>query len=230
MSGYLQQLVRTAMGTDLSVHPLVKPLFSRPASLHEPALSSRGDNFKFVSTSRLAENVSRKAAEQPNLGEPQINGTAQRLLQPGTTVTVTNFQPLLTANGPPLILQAITPSAEPGLRTLQRSKEQTQGEESRGLVANTPVYAPLLNTVPSRSRSETIETELPAHCGAKMSQQKPRQWSSPAAARDPDEIQIHIGRIEVTAVPPPAATSTPKRAAKGPSLQEYLGRGDRRGS
>jgi hypothetical protein len=84
--------------------------------------------------------------------------------------------------------------------------------------------------MPSPSRSETIETELPVRSGAKISQQKPRQWSAPAAARDPDEIQIHIGRIEVTAVPPPAATPTQKRAAKGPSLQEYLGRRERRGS
>jgi hypothetical protein len=116
------------------------------------------------------------------------------------------------------------------LRTPQRSKKQTQGEQSGGPAANTPVYVPLLNTMPSPSRSETIETELPVRSGAKMSQQKPRQWSAAAAARDPDEIQIHIGRIEVTAVPPPAATPTLKRGAKGPSLQEYLGRRDRRGS
>jgi len=82
--------------------------------------------------------------------------------------------------------------------------------------------------MPSPSRSETIETELPVRSGAKVSQQKLRQWSASAAARDPDEIQIHIGRIEVTAVPPPPATPTPKRAAKGPTLQEYLGRRNRR--
>lgn len=217
------------MGTDLSVRPLVKPLFSSPTSLDEPALSSRGDNFEFVSPSRLAEDRSRKAAsEQPNLGESQINGTTERLPQPATTVTVTNLQPLLTSTGPPLTFQPITPSAEPGLGPLQRSKKQTQDEQSGGPAANTPVYVPLLNTMPSPSRSKTIETELPVRSGAKMSHQKPRQWSAPAAARDPDEIQIHIGRIEVTAVPPPAATPTQKRAAKGPSLQEYLGRRNRR--
>ena len=219
------------MGTDLSVHPLVKPLFSSPAPLDEPALSSRGDNFEFVSTSRLAEDRSRKAmSEQPNFGERQINGTEQGLQGPATTVTVTNFQPLLTSTGPPLTFQAITSSAGLGLGPLPRPKKQTQGEESRGPAASTPVYVPLLNAMPSRSRSQTIETELPIHPGAKMSQQKPQQLSSPAAARDPDEIQIHIGRIEVTAVPPSAATPMRKRTAKGPSLQEYLGRRERRGS
>lgn len=51
----------------------------------------------------------------------------------------------------------------------------------------------------------------------------------PATRPEPDEIQIHIGRIEVVAVPPapvaPAACK-PKRGA--PSLDEYLRRSNRR--
>jgi len=168
-------------------------------------------------------------SEQPNFGKPQINGTAQGLPDPATTVTVTNFQPLLTSTGPPLTFQPITPSAEPGLGPLQRSKKHTQGEQSGGTVANTPAYVPLLNTMPSPSRSETIETELPVRSGAKMSQQKPRQWSSPAAARDPDEIQIHIGRIEVTAVPQTSHRTASKPVRKGITLEEYLKGRDRRG-
>lgn len=47
--------------------------------------------------------------------------------------------------------------------------------------------------------------------------------------REPDEIQIHIGRIEVVAVPPapaPPAALKPQRGA--PSLDEYLQRRDRK--
>ena len=39
-----------------------------------------------------------------------------------------------------------------------------------------------------------------------------------------DEIQIHIGRIEVVAVPPPAPRPAPAPARKGMSLDEYLNR------
>lgn len=48
--------------------------------------------------------------------------------------------------------------------------------------------------------------------------------------REPDEIQIHIGRIEVTAVPqaPAPAVANPERNI--PSLDEYLKRRDRRSS
>jgi hypothetical protein len=247
MSGYLQRLVSTAMGTDSSVHPLVKPVFSPPASPDEPALSSNGGNLKFGSTSRHADgvpleistefaavsteasapvDVSRQAnGEQPDFSETKLNDIAQKLPQPATTVTVTNYQPLLTSNGPPPTLQPATRSAEPALLPAQPFTKRTQREQSRAPTANSPVYVPLLNTTPIPSRSETIETETPAYSGARMSQQKGRQWPAPAATNDSDEIQIHIGRIEVTAVSPPVATPTPKRAAKGPSLQEYLKRG-----
>jgi hypothetical protein len=43
--------------------------------------------------------------------------------------------------------------------------------------------------------------------------------------REPDEIQIHIGRIEVVAVPPPVAPpASPKPRPGTPSLDEYLRR------
>ena len=40
--------------------------------------------------------------------------------------------------------------------------------------------------------------------------------------REPDEIHIHIGRIEVTAVPPAQARLVDRPARKTPSLEEYL--------
>lgn len=45
--------------------------------------------------------------------------------------------------------------------------------------------------------------------------------------REPDEIQIHIGRIEVIAVPPAPAPPAPQKPRRGaPSLDEYLRRRD----
>jgi hypothetical protein len=43
-------------------------------------------------------------------------------------------------------------------------------------------------------------------------------------AREPDEIQIHIGRIEVTAVPPAPVRPAPKPAHKSLDLGAYLKR------
>src|ERR1700693_5443889 len=230
MSGYLQRLVSPAMGTVSSVHPLVKSVFSPPASPDEPALSPQGDNLRFVSTSRRPDgvppeisaefadgsteasapvHVSRQAEEQASFGEARVNNIAQEVPQPARTGTVTNFQPLLPSDGPPPTLLAATRSAEPASLAGQPSTKRTQSEQSRGLGANAPVYVPLLNTMPSLSRSEAFETETPAYSGARMSQQKARRRSVPAVTDGPDEIRIHIGRIEVQAVPPPAAAPTP---------------------
>jgi len=52
-----------------------------------------------------------------------------------------------------------------------------------------------------------------------------REGRAPAAPRGPDEINIHIGRIEVTAAPPPPLRpAAPKAHRKAPSLDEYLRR------
>jgi hypothetical protein len=53
-------------------------------------------------------------------------------------------------------------------------------------------------------------------------------WRSETASREPDEIQIHIGRIEVVAVPQQQAVRpTAKSSRKSPSLDDYLKRGRR---
>jgi hypothetical protein len=59
---------------------------------------------------------------------------------------------------------------------------------------------------------------------------EPRVPPVPAAqpAREPDTIEIHIGRIEVSAVLPPPAPPATKQARPGLNLSEYLTGGDRR--
>jgi hypothetical protein len=245
VSGYLQRLVSTAIGTDSSVRPLMKPMFSPSASQDAPALSPQRDNATLRDANNIPPEVSAEFAdvstkasapvhalrqaegEQQSFGETQLNEIPPETPQPATTLTFTNCHPLFTFNGPQHTLQAARP-AEPALRDVQPSKKRTQGEQSRGPTASSSVYVPLLNAMPDLSRSDSINTETATYAGARISQQKDQQLSAPAVKNGSDEIQIHIGRIEVTAVPPPAAAPKPKRGAKGPSLHEYLGRRDRR--
>jgi hypothetical protein len=72
---------------------------------------------------------------------------------------------------------------------------------------------------PMRMSDAVISTAGPAD--------RPRQRHGAQAAQQPDDIQIHIGRIEVLAVPPPAprARQAPDRSL---SLDAYLSRRDGR--
>jgi hypothetical protein len=58
--------------------------------------------------------------------------------------------------------------------------------------------------------------------GRRLAQQQAR------AERQGDEIQIHIGRIEVIATPPAAPRPMPVPARKSQTLDEYLRRGSGR--
>jgi hypothetical protein len=57
--------------------------------------------------------------------------------------------------------------------------------------------------------------------------ERPRAAAA-GASSDPDEIRIHIGRIEVTAAPSAPVAPPPKTVRKSLDLGEYLKRGSRR--
>lgn len=59
---------------------------------------------------------------------------------------------------------------------------------------------------------------------ARVRDAEPRHSSRREAKpdREPDEIQIHIGRIEVLAVPPAPVSAPSKPAGKSPNLGDYL--------
>jgi hypothetical protein len=91
-------------------------------------------------------------------------------------------------------------------------------------------YQPLVSTGTSspestpvrRNGSDRLIPEIPKEA-------KSRLFSSTGSQRsEPDEIQIHIGRIEVTAVTQAAPRPAPPPARKSISLDEYLQRGERR--
>lgn len=74
---------------------------------------------------------------------------------------------------------------------------------------------------------DSTTREKPRHISKRVSIQREPEaqlTSSARAERQPDEIQIHIGRIEVTAVPAPPAQRAPKAPDKGISLDAYLER------
>jgi hypothetical protein len=86
---------------------------------------------------------------------------------------------------------------------------------------------------PSRRPKGVAPSRNPALVVSGLHKTKPeaeRFQRAKPEAREADEIQIHIGRIEVTAVQPAPAPAAAKPQRNVPSLDEYLRRRDRRAS
>jgi hypothetical protein len=91
-------------------------------------------------------------------------------------------------------------------------------------------YSPLVpEGLPRRSGPQALEP-LTAHAMMPMQRADETAGNGRLAhhlrppSHEADEIQIHIGRIEVTAVPPVPARPAPVPNRKSPSLDEYLKR------
>jgi hypothetical protein len=105
------------------------------------------------------------------------------------------------------------------------------GDRARNLASAADRYSPHApDGLPRRSNPQALEPLMPRAMTATMQRADETDKSGRLArhlrsqSREADEIQIHIGRIEVTAVPPVPARPAPAPNRKSPSLDEYLKR------
>jgi hypothetical protein len=90
-------------------------------------------------------------------------------------------------------------------------------------------YVPIVNPASPAGNNATQPRSL-GEIEAALTRATPRSQSpqfppaSRPAPQPADDIQIHIGRIEVIAVPPPAPRAQAAPSRKGLSLDEYLSR------
>jgi hypothetical protein len=101
------------------------------------------------------------------------------------------------------------------------AKPESEAETKRETAADS-AFTPLM---PIREQQTSPLAKPPA---AAAQQHAMHNESQRSTEREPDEIQIHIGRIEVLAVPQTQTTVIPKKPRKTPSLDDYLRRRDGR--
>jgi hypothetical protein len=102
--------------------------------------------------------------------------------------------------------------------------------------ASAPAAASVSLSATQLSASATVAARVVPLLPARMPAAEARRAVTPqpshgaaSPASEGDEIHIHIGRVEVAAVSPPAARPAPPAAArKSLNLEEYLRRGNRR--
>lgn len=222
MSGYLQRLMNSTADRAEAVHPRTGSIFSPPR-----------DNTS--SPIQRAEESETVTAAQPR-AEQQAPRADVRHPEPPRVSREPAYEPLLPAAeaptydaappGPPASRAVLTSGVEPVAARVTQAGEPPR--ESRDAATETP-SAPQ----PPRRALDPVRVLTNANrigdVAARSAEPRriPRDRHADRPERQSDDIQIHIGRIEVVAVTPP-----PPRPAKAPdrslSLDEYLSRRDRR--
>jgi hypothetical protein len=211
MNGYLQRLVQTAAQPVQSMHPFAGSIF---ATSHDD--QTRGiESEEFVAaTSAIDRHASPKLPPQT---VPQQNaqhgGVPLREYRPIAPVSVVT--PLQTEGEAALIFQQEQFAQRPNPSA---NTEETEVEQLSSPVTPQTEFHPLMSQEPFIAEPDLTHAFFQAKTRASGDNRR-----SVARERTNDDIQIHIGRIEVTAVHPPAPR-TAKPPDRGPSLDAYLNR------
>ena len=221
MSGYLQRLVETAGGRGDSIHPRTGSIFAPRLEEIRPPLQGWEETERVTPAPPPLSRGTSPALEPP---EPPLSVGSEsehapllpRLVAPDTRSTAHVPPPVSAAD--PLDAQPWKPVAAPSGRSVTADADLS-----------------LTNPAPPRHAREAFRPVMkPAHVAEPAApatepadMPRPRQRHAARAPQQADDIQIHIGRIEVTAVPPPALRA-PKEPDRGLSLDAYLNRRNER--
>lgn len=220
MSGYLQRLVSSAIKPMAGVHPVIAPLFSMQ---HETASGDFAEH--------EAPGIAPSMSTHVETGRDPQSASANVDAIPPIPRSVATAMMRASAEG--FSSPHTTPSTAQVLGEPWQKHASTLGEGPAPVEAASTqsVYIPLLpekiSTVllPAVDPHPASPLTPTSRAGRDMAD---RIRSSRSNKREPDEIQITIGRIEVTAVPEPARPVA-KPGRKQLSLDEYLRRADGRG-
>jgi len=246
MNGYLQRIAATAAGAPRRLHPLVDSLFARgrrddpggprtPAEIQSDGITATGPirGPSSLAKTRTAEPHSESTLEVPiqrpiETETPVGRESREATDTPRKAVTrVTAASPTpegLPSPAPPLKSMASANASPPTIVSTAAVQPSLtlagQAMSYQPLVAQEKP-APVAGTIPAVAAAAALRVPVavapryPGRRAAAANGGVPR--TAPTRA---DDIQIHIGRIEVTAVPPAAPRPAPPR--KGQTLDDYL--------
>jgi hypothetical protein len=212
MSGYLQRLVQTAAQPVQSVHPFAGSIF---ASSHDD--QTRGiESEEFVAATPAIDRHASPTLQPQTVPQhnTQPEGVPLREYRPiAPASVVTSLQIEGEANALLFQQEQFAQRRHPSANT-----EETEVERLSSPVTSQTEFHPLMSEEPFVAEPDLTHAPFQAKTRASGDNRR-----SVARERTCDDIQIHIGRIEVTAVHPPAPR-TAKTPDRGPSLDAYLNR------
>jgi hypothetical protein len=216
MTGFVQRLAAGATRARPRLHPLVGSIFGPVAP--EAAALPEIDRLVEIERGSIspALPVRARARAPADRSSPEAVRAKPPAESQGQSPVTEAFQPL------------VVPPPEGNLSALSEIIGRLAPTAAATLPDEPAVAAepkPLAVAAPRPVGSRRSETVLPAR---NEPIPVPRQLgASPRRERGAEDIQIHIGRIEVIAVPPPVAAPKTAPAPKAMSLDDYLSRRNR---
>jgi hypothetical protein len=202
----LEKTIHTEADTEdrAAFKPLVRKQKEEAKEIDRPTKKSKGQTGGI----REAEKITIRDAgpmlhEQPSFDLPRVRA-AERAFIEAAREKDTNRTPREAA--------------------LVKGSVRTQVREvERHTVVFKDRYRPLIEQAPQATPRKT-SAEISRRSVPMVGREEGRgSWYERTGPQhEPDEIEIHIGRIEVTAVPPPAARAASRPQSKPVSLAEYL--------
>jgi hypothetical protein len=222
MSGHLQRIAANVLSSARAFHPAVGSRWVAPSirSAIETDSEALAPPVPYLTAARVEDLTA--AQEQQATARPAVEPPAPEAApiyeSKAIPIVTEKLQPLPGATNPDATFMSIAPA---------KNQATTSPQAAETKPAPRPTFTPLLPEAPREQKITTPAVAITPT--ASLRNDKPTR-SQPVAqsAREPGEIEIHIGRIEVTAaLPQLVARPAPRPARKSLDLGEYLKR-DRR--
>jgi hypothetical protein len=190
----------------------------------DPAISQvSSDVPRFESQVRSAEAPNKGFVEPPRVErasfQPMVNPAqfAETETPAVTPSRVISSAPFAGSDTPDLPIQASeVPHPEESRNADRISEPKTL---VRTIEREKVLYQPLM---PEAAHQTGQRIEKPFAASPRRGDKKEFSGGEVKSERQPDEIQIHIGRIEVMATPPAPARIETKPVSRSPNLSDYL--------
>ena len=214
--GYLQRLVTAVAGRGDSIHPRTGSIFSPHREEIDPPLHGWEEEADVVTAVQAQADATSLELEPPaHSVRPKSEHVS---LLPNTIAKDSRS----TERAAPPVFTASRPDARVAGRRDEPAAEPQRSHLSRESAVD--VDAPVPDAADDRGFRPLIRPDGPSRSAAALAEPKPLpQERTSRVDRQADDIQIHIGRIEVTAVRS-AAPPAPKAPDRSLSLDAYLNR------
>ena len=229
MSSYLQRMAAGVLSHERAIHPIVGSLWAPRQDVD----SAKAPGEVFV----IGEGPHRAQAQEPDRAQPIDALRARPSAEPPAALRTPVFVPGIAEKAVSPLQPLLPPAAHENVPVSSDLHQAGPGESEAGpqLEASRSqqprIFTPLIQSSAQSSIQKTAQqgiSPLSSVVPASRADAVRHQPRDKAPEREPDAIEIHIGRIEVLTAPQQQEQRRPAPAPrKSLDLGEYLKRGGR---